>query len=1161
MSQTCTECHFHNPAGMRFCGNCGSKLVESGPKKIELVEAQSVYLDDVGVLVGADLKERFRLAGLESAGQRRNVTVLFADLCDSTGLAEKFDEEELYDVIQRFIHLLSEKVYQYEGMVDKITGDGLMALFGAPIAYENPAERAVRSAVDMQAGLDQLNQKLEAQYGARLKMRVGLNRGSVIVGSVGADLLIDYTAIGDTVNLARRLQESASPESIVVSESVYQATRAFFKYQPLPDLNLKGYSESKQGYRLQGVKSQPGLVRGLQGFQSPMIGRDSELQTLLSSLDGLEKLEGGQFAVLCGDAGFGKSRLTAEFKSKIDQHKIKVFEGQSLTYRKSVSYWIFLELIRDFLGVTPTTPIDELENRLTSTVTQNHGSDAEDMLPFLKHLFSMELSSQWDAHRLENLDSEQLHQQTFIAVRNLFLAEASKQPIVLILEDLHWADELSLELLAFLLDSIDNSPIMVLAITRPLWDSNFDQIINLGQQRLKDRYKFIQLQTLSSAQSELLLTGLLGQQNIPQEFQLQILKKAAGIPFYVEEILRMLIDDGVLFQENEQWVLSPGEDEELDVPNNLQDLILTRFDRLDLIQRGVLQSASVIGKQFNASLLKDIIDFGEDNHLTRVLASLVEKAFISPAPELGEDEYLFRHVLTSDAVYGTLLRKDKKRLHGIVAVTLEQVHAERLENQIEVLAGHYLRSDYLDKAFYYLILAGNKSARDYANSQARKQFEEAKELLPLVPHSTEQAIELWTGLGDVLVFIGEYEEARWCFQEALEVYKQALSFEDNYDQSALHRKIAVTFERQGDFDLALDQLACADEVLKAAQNFTPVPKAQILNDTGWIYFLRGNYDQAQDVLQSALNLVVDSDQFSVVASIHNRLGAVAYQIREYDQATLHVRRSLELRKTLGDLSGEARLYNNLGLLGLMSGDLREAETNFIQSIELLEKIGDTEGISLANINLGLVKFDRGDYESAEAHLEKAQAVAKQIGHRFYLGLADMYLGRLNTARGQYEHSIEMLDESMQIFEDLGAQDNLIDTMCYLAENHLAWGDLEGSIRWSEKAHHELADDNGDLLDGSVQLGRVLRLQGTIARHQGEYARAEKLLLESAKIFSAAYEKLESARTAYELGLLALTRTKYSEAQHFFLEARTIFDEVGADKELLRLDFAMSQIAA
>jgi adenylate cyclase len=652
---------------------------------------------------------------------------------------------------------------------------------------------------------------------------------------------------------------------------------------------------------------------------------------------------------------------------------------------------------------------------------------------------------------------------------------------------------------------------------------------------------------------------LLGLQNIPQEFQIQILTKAAGIPFYIEEILRMLIDKRILVNVDGQWVFAPGEEGELDVPNNLQDLILTRFDRLDPVQRGVLQTASVLGRQFNASLLEEIMQFGEDNPLDRVMSSLVDKAFISPIPDFGEDGYLFRHVLTSDAVYGTLLRKDRKRLHGIVASTLEQVHAERLENQVEVLAGHFLRSEYLDKALHYLILAGNKSARDYANSQARKHFEEAKKLLPLVPHTTEQALGLWSGLGDVLVFIGEYEDARQCFQEALEMYKQDLSYGDDHNQSAIYRNIAITFERQGNFDLALDQLSAADDILKAAQISSPVPKAQILNDIGWIYFLRGNFDQAQDVLGSALNLVADSDQYSVVASIHNRLGAVAYQVREYDQAAMHVRRSLELRKTLGDLSGEARLYNNLGLLGLMSGDLREAEINFIQSIELLEKIGDTEGISLANINLGLVKFERGDYELAEMHLDKAKTIAEQIGHRFYLGLADMYLGRLETARGRYEQSVEMLEESMQIFEELGAKDNLIDAMCYLAENHLAWGDIDGSIHWSDKAHQELAAENGDLSDDSVQFGRVLRLQGTIARHQGEYARSEKLLLESAKIFSAAYEKLESARTAYELGLLALIQTKYDEAQQYFIEARTIFDEVGADKELLRLDFAMSQI--
>ena len=287
MNSICNNCNFRNPPGMRFCGNCGTRLVEDpSPVRLNLDNTQTP-IDDMGVLVGSDLKTRFHQAGLESAGQRRNVTVLFADLCDYTGLAGSLDDEELYEVIQLYIRLLAEKVYQYEGMVDKITGDGLMALFGAPIAYENPAERAVRAAMDMQIGLQELNQELENRLGERLEMHIGLNRGSVIVGGVGADLLIDYTAIGDTVNLARRLQEAAGENSILVSESVYQSTEALFDYRIMPGLKLKGYQNSQHAYQLLRSKSQPRLVRGIQGLRSPMVGRESELDDLLNSLDDL----------------------------------------------------------------------------------------------------------------------------------------------------------------------------------------------------------------------------------------------------------------------------------------------------------------------------------------------------------------------------------------------------------------------------------------------------------------------------------------------------------------------------------------------------------------------------------------------------------------------------------------------------------------------------------------------------------------------------------------------------------------------------------------------------------------------------------------------------------------------------------------------------------
>ncbi len=1142
---------------MRFCGNCGSRLSETLNSQAPPLDSTLEPIENFGVLMGSDLKERFRKAGLESAGQRRNVTVLFVDLCDYTGLAAKIDDEALYEVIQLFIRMLAEKVYQYEGMVDKITGDGLMALFGAPLAYENPAERAVRAAMDMQAGLVELNRDLEDRLDERLQMRIGLNRGSVIVGGIGADLLIDYTAIGDTVNLARRLQESANVDSIRVSESVYQGTEALFDYKLQPGLVLKGYQHSQNGYHLLGSKSRPGLVRGIQGLHSPMVGRETELEYLLCALNDLDQHQRGQFVALIGEAGIGKSRLTTEFKTNIDTTKMTVLEGQSLTYRKSVSYWIFLELLRDYLGVTPGTSNLEVRERLVSRVSQALGTEAGETLPFLEHLLSLESSDEKAAGRLSYLDAEQLRKQTFIAMRNLLLAEARQKPLIMILEDLHWVDEVSLDLLAFLLDSIDDLPIMVLVISRPPLESSFDEILTLTQARLRERCRSIQLQNLSNEQSDRLLYSLLGMLEIPEDFRTQILNRAAGVPFYIEEILRMLIDKQVLVYEDGRWIFPSGEDIELEVPDNLQDLILTRFDRLEPIQRSILQTASVIGRQFNSGLLNEVMQYGKKVQLKQALSTLVEKAFILPHAEQGDDGYLFRHVLTSDAVYRTLLRRERNKLHGMVAETLEQFYADRLESQVEVLAGHYLRSVHLDKALHYHILAGSKSARDYANLQAKKYFEEARELLSQVAHSAEQALEVWTGLGDVLVFIGEYDNAREYYQEALETNIDSQVSPERQSQDLIHRKIAITYERQGDFDQALDHLNLASKALSPAEISSPVAKAQILNDTGWIYFLRGNFDEAQDALQSALDLVEKSDHYSVVASIHNRLGAVAYQLREYKLAAKYVRRSLELRRTLGDLSGEARLYNNLGLLGLMSGDLLEAESNFNQSIQLLEKVGDTEGIALANINLGLVKFDLGDYESAGLHLETAKAVAEKIGHRFYLGLADMYLGRLETALGGYERAVVLLDESVQIFTELGAEDNLIDAMCYQAENYLAWGEVADSIQWSEKARQGLT---GKLAEDSVQAGRVLRLQGSIARRQGDLEQAKLSLLESAQIFGAAYEKLESARTAFELGLLAQDLNDSDSAQESFNEASVIFTEVGAEKELQRVETAMIQIA-
>jgi class 3 adenylate cyclase/tetratricopeptide (TPR) repeat protein len=1155
----CPSCGFHNPPAMRFCGNCGNRLVDSAGQAAPVAETASPTADRLGILVGADLKERFRQAGLEATGQRRNVTVLFADLCDYTGLAAQVDDEDLYDLIQGYIQLLAEKVYQYEGIVDKIIGDGLMALFGAPIAHENNAERAVRAALDMQADLERLNQEWAGRLGIKLQMHLGLNAGTVIVGGVGSDLLMDYTAIGDTVNLARRLEEAAPPGGILVSESVYKATQRIFDFAPVQDLRLKGITRPFAAYRLGGVKTQPGNVRGLEGLRAPMVGREPELQKLQEAVQALHLRKRGTFILLSGEAGIGKSRLTQEFKSHIDQTRQLVVEGQSLTYRRSVSYWIFLELLRDYLQISPQMSSQAARRRLISKVNELLGSQAAELLPYLEHIFSFEHSDPLTAQRLAYLDAGQLRQQIFLAVRDLLAAEAFRQPLVLILEDLHWADDASLDLLAFLFDSLRQAPLLIFANSRPVQDGKLKDVLTLAQKRLGEEFVCIPLPGLTPEQGERLLSELLASPKLPDAFRQQILQRAAGIPFYLEEILRVLIDEGVIHQADGHWRLAARtKTVALRVPDNLQDLILARFDRLEQFQRKVLQSASVIGRQFSLPVLAGVMKPVNEPELDGALKSLVERAFLLAQAQGTETRYLFRHVLTSDAVYSTLLRRDRNELHGRVGETIEGLYADRLEEQIEVLAGHYLRSSRLDRALHYLILAGQKAARDYASEQARAHFTEANNLLPKVSHTPDGALQVRVGLGDVLVFVGEYSEARQYYQSALETVNLVDPGIKVRQTCALQRKIGTTYERQGDYDQALTCLGDASRVLEDHPTTLPVEKANVFNDLGWIHFLRGNFEQAKASLSEGLSLVEATQQYDVIASIHNRLGAVAYQQRAYDEADTHVRQSLALREAIGDLAGVARLYNNLGLLGLMRGDLRYAETNFLQSVELLERLGDAEGIALANINAGLVKFDRGNFEAAKKHLETGFTLAEQIGHRFYLGLARMYLGRLSASQGQFLEAENQLQECMHVFEELGAQDNLIDAATYLAENYLAQGDFERSMNWAVKSL-DLIRENGNQGGGSVQYGRILRLQGAISRRRGELEGARQMLEESAALFHAAYEKLEAARSEFELGLLAYMQDDSLKARGHFQAARMTFGKLGADTELQRVEQALNQV--
>ena len=1142
---------------MRFCGNCGARLepaIQSKPTGVK------PYHAEFGTMMGADLAERMRLAGIEAAGQRRYVTILFADLSGYTSLSERMDSEDLYVIVQQYIRLLSDNVYKYEGVVDKITGDGLMAIFGAPISHENNAERGVRAALEMQNELHDLSAKVHQEQGVDLNVRIGLHSGWVVVGGIGAnDKVLNYTAIGDTVNLARRIEESASPGAVLISETVFKQVRALFECQQITSLLPKGVDHPVAAYGVVGLRARQGPVRGIEGLYAPMIGRDQELAQLKSCADDLLRNGRSQFVLITGDAGLGKSRLTAEFKASIDQSGLRMIEGQSLAYRR-VSYWLIRDVLYSYLGVSTTLPFQKVRERLKRVVYQLMGTHADDALPYLEQIMGLPLSNPKASERLQRMDAGQLRQQIFLTIRDLFLLEAQTRPLIIILEDLHWADEASLDLLNFLLEIMRTAPIFFLAISRNVQAGALERAINWARYNLAERFYHFQLKSLTHDQSRELLDLLLSIPDLPENLRDQILNRSAGVPFYLEEILRTLIDQGVIQNVNGNWAVTQrSETTTLGVPDTLQELIMARFDRLEPAQRRALQVASVIGKDFSLSLLREVLPADQIPDLQSVIDELVEREFIQPQTGVGRAEYTFRHILMSDAIYSTMLRKDRSAMHGLVAETLERLWADRLDEQVELLANHYRWSPYPDRALRYLVLAGEKAARSHVNLQARQHFEAALVLLPKVTHASYQAYQVHLGLGDTLMFSGDYPEALSHFELGLQALTEDAQADRQVECSVLQRRIARIYERLGEYDRSLEHLAQAQHVLDRSASDYPIERAQIRNDTAWIQIQRGNFAEAQSLLQEALGLVELSDAYEVIASIHNRLGGVAYNQGDWELAADHLRKSIGIREATRDTVNLATSLNNLGLLEIEMGLYDSALENLTRSYELKTRLGQAEGIAMALNNLGWLRILRGELVEAKQALKQAQDLTQQIGYTSLYNQVLRNFGELYLTAEDWEQASNVLMEIARILEDLGSSDQLVVVYSQAGEAAFGMGDVQTALSYVEKTR-ALLEITGDGARNrfTAQRAEYLRFRGMLEIQLGNWQAALESLVESEDIFINLRSHRGEAKVIFQKGMLAYGKGDYPTAENCFSYAAEIFRKIGARLEAKRAEWAVDQ---
>jgi len=607
LDQRCLNCGTLNPPDARFCKNCGNSLTDSRSSPPQ----QDSRLSRLTSSTPAALAEKIR-SSTSLAGERRIVTALFADVVDSTALAEKMDPEEWTGVMNRAFDLLTPAIYRYEGTVARLMGDALLAFFGAPVAHEDDPVRAVHASLDILEAAEEYAQQVRDEVGIPFAVRVGLNTGFVVVGAVGSDLIYEYTAMGDAVNLAQRMQSSASPMTIWITEYTYRFIAPIFHCQDLGTITVKGKVDPVHAYQVLERKSTPGRSRGLAGIESPMVGREIEMAALHQVSEAL-KAGLGRLAVITGEPGLGKSRLIAEWKSSWFESQAGIpessqviwVEGHCLSYGHGMAYHLLIDVVRCLIDVSATSSQTEVSQALQRTVEGRSDLSYLDTYPYLAHLLSLPLEGP-AMEKVQQLDPQALQTQYLSAFRNLLRSMSREHPIVMVLEDIHWADPSSTDLLVKLLSESLSSPILIACITRPERDAPGWKLVTASREIMGSSLVEITLAPLSETASRQLVANLLEIEALPHPIRDSILLKAEGNPFFVEEVIRMLIDRGAIIRQNGQWT-AVKEIDTVEIPDNLHSLLLARIDRLPEEVKHTLRVASVIGRQFSVNLLEQVL--------------------------------------------------------------------------------------------------------------------------------------------------------------------------------------------------------------------------------------------------------------------------------------------------------------------------------------------------------------------------------------------------------------------------------------------------------------------------------------------------------------------------------------------------------------------------
>jgi predicted ATPase/class 3 adenylate cyclase len=1054
----CPSCQFENPDHMNFCGNCGNPLAVKCPECSHHNRAGSASCELCGRRLSpqalpADAKhspedytpfflktEILKVPG-SIEGERKMVSVLFADVVGFTAMSENLDPEDVHEIMDGCFDILGKEIHGTGGTINQYTGDGVMALFGAPMAYEDHIERACYAALRIKGRMKEYTARIERDYGVHFQLRIGINSGKVVVGAIGIDLRLDYTAAGDTTNLAARLEARAHPGGILVSERVQEAANLFFRFRKAGEFVLKGKREAVPAYTLLGERKSVRLSRRDAYRSAPFVNRKDELSVMKK---GLRDVLGGKPRLVSveGEAGAGKSRLLSAFHDAIIDENLLFLKGHCRPYGEATALYPLAQTLRSHFQLSEKDSFKTIQKKIKKRVKE------KSLIPKLNKIFNL-FSRVREEGDLSETSFEGEKRALFRAIRDLMNSLLAARPLILAFDDMQWVDETTRDFLFYLLQTKMTGPLLIICLGRTIHKDWCPAV----------PHHFIDLGPLPDKPSTKIFNSVLGTDRLDPQISQKIVSKAGGNPLFLVGMAETLKRKELLVCDTHECTLTLGV-EDLEIPEDIREVLTARLDALPELGKKVAQLASIMGGEFSHNLLKHLLE--DDDSLEQGLKLLEKEGIIEKiSSDLG-GKYIFRHQMMQEITYHGLLRRNRRRYHRLVGEAMEKMFKDNLSNQAGFLAYHYYQAQDWRKALDYTLEAGHIARRSFGCREALMCFDRALDILQKGEweNVSEKALQIYKWKGGLYFFLGQNGNSRSAFYK---MYAEAKRLnDDEAEAEALFGLGRISFymhhprAAQGFLHKAiqLSQEKGLEDVLLNAASFQ-----------GFVYSVLGNLKEARPLLIKALDLSEDAinlegrawclsylvqyynwtGEFGDALTICEELSKLNKKINSpFFHIALHFRKGI-IYGALGRL-GEAkevlksglnhleigdegfwrpRFLNTLGWVHSEAGEIEEALRLNKQALEEALPTNNPETIHNAEINVGENYLQMGDMDKAGEVLKNAWGKVKGPGisyvrwrykTRLLIALAELY-----EKTGERKKALDFANKALKMAKDKGAK--------------------------------------------------------------------------------------------------------------------------------------------